>query len=411
MKKLYQGIVKSAMGDYASAYLPTLLMFHGATPEQFSRLHLVEQPHLLRQLLVNYNEKKLKYPLRNYLHRHPKADGSQLFHYATRVLNCEPAQFQERLKRIATDVVDRAHLYTEDGVVKSQVAGYFSYDTYEQWKAELELFNSWECPKCGTSETVHIDDNEGSEFEHVSGPYHRCGHCDSVVRPIVEPAESIDGRDVGTGEEWDDYKSHLSELVEQLGNHLEAAGLPAPSGLRIDIGNADWRGRDAYAECAFDGEELADKVSVNSPFTISNGKLWLQQIGLGRLTCALSHHDVPMGSSVEIQPSWECELDGEPLIGEQIFDCVELAKAATHLFAGPEFCFEFSPGTQMRAVSEDGFTESVAYLCRQLGLEEDDPIRMLLETLDRDGRYLVTQAEAIRKLIDVRLAEEQEEAA
>jgi len=406
MNKLYQGIVKHSFGDYSFFHLPQLLNFHGVTPEELMYMRLRDHRHLVQQLLVNYAP-SLKPVLKDYLKRHPKSHASAIFQKASAVLGKWYGDLQDALIKMASEAIDQAYLYVEDGVVKSQIAGAFSYSQHDLYVAELDLFEELVCPDCHYAETVQKDGIPVS-FTHLSGPYHHCDHCDSVVRPIQQDADALpDGwGQIGTGEEWDDYKEWLSELVEKLGKHLEAAGLPTPSSLRIDAGNADWRGRDAYAECAFDGEELADKLQVNSPFTISNGKLWLQQIGLGRLTCTMSHHDVPMGSSVTIQPSWECDLDGEPLVGEEILDCVELAKAATHLFAGPEFCFQFSHDAQLRAVSEIGFTESVNWLCAQLGLEEDDPIRVLLETLDFDGKHLATQAKAIRALIDERLAEE-----
>lgn len=410
MKKLHQGIVRSAFGDYSFYHLPTLLNFHGVMPEELRLMRLRDKPHLTQQLLANYAP-SLKPVLKDYLKRHPRAGGGDIFRKAYMTLDMEPRQLQGRLARMASSAIDLAHLYVEDGVVKTQIAGTFSYDQHDLYEMELDLFEDLVCPECRYSETLQKGDIPVS-FSRLAGPYLRCDQCDSVVRPIRQEAEYLpDGWEIGTGEEWSDYEAHLSDLVDVLGKHLEAAGLPTPCNLRIDIGNADWRGRDAYAECGFDGEELARKVSVNSSFTISDGKLWLQQVGLGRLTCTLSHHDVPMGSSVTIQPSWECELDGEPLVGEQIFDCIELAKAATHLFAGPEFCFQFRQDAQLLAVSEVGFAESVAWLCARLGLEDDDPIRVLLETLDRDGKHLVAQAKAIRQLIDERLAEEQEEAA
>jgi hypothetical protein len=411
MNKLYPGIVEGSFGDHSFFYLPKLLNFHGVMPEELRMMRLVGKPHLTKQLLTHFAP-SLKSVLKDYLKRHPKSDGGALFRKAYTTLGMEPRLLQDRLSDMAGVAIDRSHLYVEDGVVKSQIAATFSYDTHSLYEAELDLFEELVCPECHYAETLQKGDVPVS-FSRLVGPYLRCDQCDSVVRPFRQSADELpDGwGQIGTGEEWDDYKEWLSELVEKLGNHLEAAGLPTPCSLRIDVGNADWRGRDAYAECAFDGKELADKVRVNSDFTISNGKLWLQQVGLGRLTCSMSHHDVPMGSSVTIQPSWECELDGEPLVGEQIFDCIELAKAATHLFAGAEFCFQFNPTAQLRAVSEIGFTESVSWLCAQLGLEEEDPIRVLLETLDFDGKQLATQAKAIRALIDERLAEEQEDAA
>ncbi len=412
MSKLHRGIVEYAFGEYGFFHLPKLLNFHGVNLGTFRMMRLANKPALLRDVLV-HRDPKLKQPLRNYLDRYPKADGVGLFCLATKGMSATATrEYQDKLRNWADNLVKEFRLYQDGEVVKSEICGTFNWSTFDQYEAELEMWKTAECGECGHEETFR-DDGMGDEladvlddFEHVTGPYVRCGECDSVTRLTIDQADEMPyGTEYGD-DEWEDYENHLQYLLEQLEEDIKAKGYPTPDGLYIGARNVAWRGRDGHKLIKFDGEELAKGVSVNSDFTISGGRLHLPQTGVGYLSCCMSHHDVPTGGSVTITPYWECELDGDPVVGDEISEHTHLAKAAEHLFAGPEAYHVYNPRSTFRAVSMEGFCDQRDWLVRQLDLAEDDPIRHFLERVDLNDRLIVRDAEAIRTLIDERFDRE-----
>lgn len=415
MKKLHQGIADYAFGEHGHFHLPRLLNFHGVSLKTFENMHLADQPHLLRQVLV-YQLPKLKYPLRNYLNRFPKASGGDIFRGVTQGRTMtEMGELQQQLRKWAKDLVCNFRLYQSADGIKSEIAGSFSWSTSDQYEAELEMWKDAECQNCTHTETFR-DDGMGDEmadllkeFEHVSGEYVRCNLCDSVTRLTISDADSIPNNQVHyDGDEWDQYQEHLQYLLDELGKDIKAKGLPQPDGMQISASNVDWRGRDGRKQVKFDGEELARGMSVDSDFTISNGRLRLPEVGVGYLSCRMSHHDVPTGGNVTATPYWWCELGSEiPVVGDGITELAHLCKAAEHLFCGSGPQFEYSEGSSFVAVSEAGFSDSLDWLIKQLDLEEGDPILYFLNRLNTDDACLADDAEAIRALIDQRLSYEE----
>lgn len=335
-----------------------------------------------------------------------------------------------------TLMLDRDKLMTDfyqDGdEVKAIKRGAFGYNELD-YEGEQEMWTTVECGACGHEEHVReqmgdatpaqwLADNVGelAEFEHLSGPYARCEQCEAVSRLKVYPAEDMcedawANYNEDSSEQWEYYQEHLEELIGDLTRHLETHGLPKPAGLRLEVGHADWMGRDAWAECELEGKALAEKMRVNSDYTISNGRLLLSPSGYGELRCSLSHHDVPMGSPVTVMPYWECELDDRGdthLDFEAVKDSMDdLGKLAAVLLAGPQTQFEYAPGSTFTVVDRENLAAGVEWLAAHCGLDELDELEgynlalgMLLQRLADDIRgdtpIHLSRAERTRAVLD-----------
>lgn len=318
------------------------------------------------------------------------------------------------LARLSDKLAIEAAFYQDGDSVKAVQQGGFGYGDNDG-SGELEYWTVVECGAChhelslreqlgGDSAVTFIEANaadlEDSGWLHLHGPYGRCNECGAVNRAKVYPAESLPDQgwkyvQEDGGEAWDEYKDRLDELVTELGMHLEAHGLPKPDGLRLDINNADWRGRDAWAECRFDGQKLAETMRVNSQFIISDGRLLCFQNGNAELRCGLSHHDA--SSSVCVTPYWEDELSFQ---GEDHLSYEEVrgaqagpANIAQVLLCGEAREFQYSANSTFKAVGSENLASGIEWLARQCAVHNLDEVTgyslalgLLLERLADDVR-------------------------
>lgn len=298
-----------------------------------------------------------------------------------RAVGVEPKDLMDMCQKAAKE----AELYTdENGKVASCKAWGFSYNETDHYEAELERYKYVVCPECD-SKSVFNDDIEDAplenakDFTYLSGPYCRCESCDKVVRPVIEDADQMpdgwwdDGQD-----EWDDYKHSLSEIVEALRVHLqEKAGLPKPDLLYLVYGNSDWRGRTGYKSIPFDGEALAEAMTVSGGFTVSDGWLHLLPTGYGFMDCGMSHHDA--SGHIRIEPIWLSDLTSyHPEPDEhQMLDFAAMtgtakqaAEAADLLLCGPGWVFTFSDGDgPFKPLSVEDLQNEVEALQERFGNE------------------------------------------
>ncbi len=269
-------------------------------------------------------------------------------------------------------------LYLDAGQVKCEQAATFGYSQFDEWQSALEMYQTLTCPECGATETTTEDEGieSLSEFTHVTGPYCCCEACDHTFRFKLEPASELP-RGAEYGEDaWELYVDYLCELVADGVAHCKAHGLPEPEKLLLAAQNIDWRGRDATAECAVDGKQLAEKMTVNSEFCINNGRLYLRRNGTFDLYCSMSHHD-SMGAPICITPAWRCEVADEMGWGEdylitpdQLGEATELAKAAEKLFCGEHRAYPYGPAQTFTLVSRDGFKEAIEVLLDNTRIDE-----------------------------------------
>lgn len=285
--------------------------------------------------------------------------------------------------------------YFEADSVKSVQQGGFSYGDNDG-TGELEFWTTVECGACHHEwpirEQLGSDspeafllateaDLEDRGWLHITGPYGRCNECGAVNRAKVYPADSLTeegwkyiNEDT---EDWGDYQEHLDDLLGQLKAHLVKHGLPEPSGLRLDIGHADWQGRDAWAECRFEGKALAETMRVNGQYIVSDGRLLCMQDGNAELRCSLSHHDVPQGSSVCVTPRWECELESttDYLSYEEARASLGgLARIAEALLCGKDSVFNFSAGSTFKVVARENLAYHIENLADDCGLKDLDQL-------------------------------------
>lgn len=372
--------------------LPQFLNFYKASLTEFHRLQVVgKHPAILYRVLLDAAKGKANLAAGRHFWRH--LTWSQRNKPITRELGQRMARAFGCTALIPLPVkgfLDQ--FYFDDDGVKSIVQGTFSYND-DGYAGEAEMWTTIECGACGHSASIREQmgndtparfleeqtDNIGG-FTHLSGPYCRCDQCDEVSRVKVFQPDDVPELDLDTDfrEEWENYQDHLDHLVTELTKHLLAHGMPKPDGLRIEVGHADWRGRDAWAECPLDGKELADKVKVNGDFTISGGQLRCYQDGSAEMRCSLSHHDVPTGSPVTITPYWECELgDGNDNPGDHLdFEAVKLslnalARIATTMLTGDQREFEYSKGHQFKVVSRHNLHGAINWLAEQCGFDGD----------------------------------------
>ena len=317
-----------------------------------------------------------------------------------------------------SDMVDKEALntefYFEADTVKSVKQGGFSYGENDG-EGELEYWTVVECGAChhefsireqlgGDSAEAFIEANEADLEDkgwlHLSGPYGRCNECGAVNRATVAPAETLPDEGwkyVGEdgAEDWEQYHDHLEYLLGELKAHLVKHGLPEPDGLRLDIGHADWRGRDAWAECRFDGKKLAETMRVDSQFMISNGRLLCYQDGNAELRCGLLHHDA--SSSVCVTPYWEDELSyqGEDHLSYEEVRSSQagLANIAQVLLCGEAREFQYSAGYPFKAVGGENLAAGIEWLAEQCAVRDLDAVAgyslalgLLLERMADDVR-------------------------
>lgn len=381
--------------------IPQVLNFYRCPLGNLADMRLVEQhPGLLYLVLRNWAKDK------------PKAvqqAGRHFWHSLSWKQRHQPLQrtLGQRMVRAfragdsdLTKMGDKEYLntqfYFEGDSVKAVQQGGFSYGDNDG-SGELEYWTVVECGACHHEFSLREqlgDDNpeafllateadlEDKGWLHITGPYGRCNECGAVNRAKVYPAESLPDQgwenvNEDSSEDWRDYQEHLDELLGQLKAHLVKHGMPEPDGLRLDIGHADWRGRDAWAECAVDGEELANKMRVDSQFIISNGRLLCFQDGNAELRCSLSHHDVPQGSSVCVTPRWECELEAstEYLGYEEVREAQGgLARIAEVLLCGEAREFTCSASTTFKVVARENLAYHIDSLADGCGLKDLDKL-------------------------------------
>jgi len=383
--------------DYTWWAVPQVLNFYHCRLPEYRDLRLVNQhPGLLYLMLHSWAKKQPKavqqagkhfWHSLSWKQRHAplSRELGQRILRAFRVDDSNLARLHDDKEALNTE------FYQEGDTVKSVKQGGFSYADNDG-EGELEFWTVVECGAChhefsireqlgGDSAVTFIEANEADLEDkgwlHLSGPYGRCNECGEVNRAKVAPAEDLPDEgwanvNEDSSEDWEQYEDHLNELVNQAADHLKAHGLPKPDGLRLDVSNADWRGRDAWAECGLDGKALADRMRVNGQFTISNGRLLCHQDGNAELRCVLSHHDVPTGGGVCVNPYWEDELSYQ---GEDHLDIDavreslgELAPIAEALLCGSQPEFEYSAGSTFKVVSRDNLATAIEALTERFDL-------------------------------------------
>lgn len=383
-------------GEHSNFFLPDFLNKLGVTAEQFTSLRIMNKPHLVKALLYHFRRhvmRKTRCHLAEKI-RHYRMTGSAIDDVGNllKLAEVDPrdssaiasgaVMFRQMMKDIvrASSIYDRVMPGAEKSTVQSVVVGTFSYEgtDYDQ---ELENYSLVQCPCCDHEETVY-DGNEADnaavkladEFEHLSGPYARCSNCRKVVRPHVGPAQDMPmhamvGQDDTDNWEW--YKGQLQDHIDTMLSRLSRlTGYPAPCRLQVDIGNADWRGRDAYTSAELTGESLAQVMSVNSDFHIMDGKLLVQPDNTVSMTCLLVHHDAT--SRVTAYPVWECQIDNDTwIVQEDMADAVALAEVAETLLCGEYDCHEYSrarhPLDRFAYVSRGALCEKISDMMVSLG--------------------------------------------
>jgi hypothetical protein len=420
--------------------VPQVLNFYHCRLPEYRDLRLVNQhPGLLYLLLQSWAKKQPKavqqagkhfWHSLSWKQRHAPLDRT----LGQRILRAFRVD-DSNLARLNDDkeVIDAA-FYQDGDTVKSIQQGGFSYAD-DDGEGEQEYWTTVECGGCGlewpireqlggdsaaTFLLANAGELEGCGWLHLSGPYGRCNECGAVNRAKVYPADELP--DAGWAnvnedgsEAWDDYQEHLDDLLGELKAHLVKHGLPEPDGLRLDIGHADWQGRDAWAECRFDGETLAKTMRVDSQFIISNGRLLCYPDGRAELRCSLSHHDVPQGSPVTVAPYWEDELSyqGEDHLSYEEVRGAQtgLANIAQVLLCGEAREFQYSANSTFKAVGSENLAGGIEWLAEQCAVRDLDAVTgyslalgLLLERLADDVRTKrnvpAPHAQLVRDVLD-----------
>lgn len=319
--------------------------------------------------------------------------------------------------RDLTSMVDKEALktgfYFEADTVMSVKRGGFSYGE-DGGEGELEYWTTVACGGCHhefpireqlgddrpeTFLLANAADLEDKGWLHMTGPYGRCNECGEVNRAAVSPAADLP--DAGWAnvneddQDWENYQESLVYLLDDLKAHLVKHGLPEPDGLRLEVGNADWRGRDAWAECRFDGEALAKTMRVDSQFMISNGRLLCMQDGNAELRCGLLHHDA--SSSVCVMPYWEDELSyqGEDHLSYEEVRASQtgLANIAQVLLCGEAREFQYAANYPFKVVGVENLAAGIEWLAEQCAVRNLDEVTgyslalgLLLERMADDVR-------------------------
>ena len=372
--------------EFQHYYLPALLNFHQCGLKQLTDFALVTKPLLLHTVLmglakqiVGRSERKqveMKARLRRLYHHHSGQRGTPL--WARRMVNATGFDIQ------ALDgVLDRQRLskqfYMQEGKVVAVERGGFSYDPSE-CSGELEMWSTLECPECKHLEEIREQSAEeaieaSDDFDHLSGPYCRCQQCDKVVRPVWEMADDVPEKAYGyawDSEDWEQYKEQLQYLLDEMKAELAKQGLPAPDGLRIEVSKFGWRRQDAYAECKYDADALADKLCVNGDFNISRGAYTVEQNGYASLYCVLSHHD---GSSpIHVFPYWECEVDSDIHVYQEDWQAIReiWLPASELLLCGKDNAFPYTTSDKWTVATRQGLVDEFGSLVRNALFAEDD---------------------------------------
>lgn len=379
--------------------IPQVLNFYHCPLGNLRDMRLVEQhPGLLYLVLHNWAKNKPVFQQygRHFWHSLSWAQRHQPLprDLGQRLVRAFRAGDSELLGMVDKEMLN-TQFYSEGDSVKSIQQGGFSYGDNDG-TGELEYWTVVECGACHHEFSIREQlgndspeafllateaDLEDSGWLHISGPYGRCNECGAVNRAKVYPAKDLPDQGWANvnedSEDWSDYQQLLDDLLGQLKAHLVKHGMPEPDDLRLDIGHADWRGRDAWAECAVDGKELANTMRVDSQFIISNGRLLCFQDGNAELRCSLSHHDVPQGSSVCVTPRWECELESstEYLSYEEARASLEgLARIAEALLCGKDSVFNFSAGSTFKVVAVENLAYHIESLADDCGLKDLDKL-------------------------------------
>jgi len=455
--------------------LPALLNKHGVSALAFQQLRMADKPELTYILLRAMLEqdllgvpKAMKGMVVKRLHRcHVAARRwASLPVNHTHALLSAVADFDNRkensqrdaMRRLVVALIDENGLYDEDGVVKAKLQGTFSYDTYDLWQDRLDNFFTLDCASCGHSEIIKKPWEwatsggaalapedvpemleqacECAGFDPLSGPYVRCIRCDWTQRAKIGEAVSLpddEGDDIDDLEEqWTDYVEHLGTLVEALVEHAKQHGLPAPYRLKVIANRIRWDGATGYTDCEVDGKALADKLKVDSDFSISSGKLWLEPDGTGMLTCSLAHHDAT--GFMEVVPQWLCELadrdtDDDALIeADQVPACSTwLPMIANTLLCGKGMPFAFTSKFAFKMVSRTHLITALEWMQKQLDWDDEvlelegvwavqiagnllmKQMCYLIRTTvsDVEGYALAQTAQQLRAVIDTFLVEKQ----
>lgn len=431
--------------DYQWFAIPQVLNFFHCPLSNYRDVRVVEQNPQVFYLMLRAWAKDRPKVLQSGRHFWHSLSYNQRHHPLTRELGQRMLRAFHAGEGDVGSLVDKAALHTqfycEGETVKSIKRGSFSYNDNDN-AGELEYWTTLECSHCGQWE--YIREQLGNQtpagflacyqgdlerFEPVTGPYCRCKQCDRLTRVKAYPAEELpvqayDYAQEDAREAWDDYTDVLGEFLDMMVEHLEKHGLPKPTGLRLDVQHANWMGSDAWAECAVDGKELANKMRVNSDFMISHGSLNCFPNGNAELFCRLSHHDVPQGSPITITPQWECELEPETeyLNFEEARESLEgLADIAETLLCGAPQEFEFSPGSTFKTVHRTNLAYKLSELAKACGLDDLDQLtgynlalglllRQLITDVRDKQRVRFSHIEQIRAVLNHWLAHSTEEA-
>lgn len=367
-------------------YLPALLNFHGASLKQLTDWALVTKPLLLHTVLMGLAQQvigrperkqvEMKARLRRMYHHHGGQRGLPL--WARQMVKASGYDMQS-----LDGILDRQRLaqqfFMRDGKVVAVKRGGFGYDP-DDMSGELEMWSTLECPACGATEEIREQTAEeaikaAEQFTHLSGPYCRCDQCDKVVRLAWEEATDLPSKAyvyAGDNDDWEQYKEQLQYLLDEMKAELAKQGLPAPDGLRIEVSQFGWRKQDAYAECAYEGEALADKLSVNGDFNINRGAYTVQENGHAELYCVLSHHD---GSSpIHVFPYWECEVDSDIHIYQEDWPAIReiWLPASELLLCGADASFPYTTSEKWTVATREGLVDEFGSMVRIALLAEDD---------------------------------------
>lgn len=298
--------------------------------------------------------------------------------------------------KVAVDRMIDSHMLesSSDGVVTA-IRGGFSYgDTHE------DLLTYAECPACGASSEGEFDDETAihAAFDHVQGPYHRCNNCEELVRPEVYEEMGYPSCSSYDGE----HDQYIQDLDNCLALMAAEAAIPVPvpfDHVHVTSSRADWTGRSGAAVITATPDALADLLSVRGEYTISDGKLVCRQGQFPYMSCVMSHHDVPTGSSITITPVWECEVSsgGELIPPEDTANAAKRAEAVRTLFAG---LHPSLTGYKYQMCSAEGWVEAVEEFVVSLEdfFEGHHPIITLIEGADPLNLEAI---KALRELLDI----------
>lgn len=400
-------------------YLTTLLNKLGVSVQALHDLRIADKPTLVHGLVwaacnfergerrgEHYDLTKAKASLRRILRRHTRRrevrevvmGGPE----ASRLLCREttkgdnvywPTNVENSMKRLIADIVRKAELYDFNGKACSGILSSFSYDQMDDYDYQLSLYRELRCPNCASNETVLAegeyydgvkDDveelcNQSDDFEHLTGPYCRCNQCDAVIRPEVGEASSLpDSHNrYSDDNDWEDYIEGLDYGLEELSKRLQDAGFPKPDKLQLHNSNCDWRGREGYATCDFDGKALAERMSVRGDFCITSGRFIYIPAGAkvpGRVAssteaygnCVLSHHDA--SGCVTIAPAWETETDSSVLLDlDGVAESRNVHQPLVEtLCAGRDNVFEFTVGSDLGLMNKEQAGDCLQELGRRI---------------------------------------------